>query len=177
MLQRIKQAIPDALDHFPEGVRGRDPRTQRQGVDEKPHESVQIRVRPTLGRRTDRDVLPARVAVQEGHDRGQNRPEQTRPGALPELGHALPQNRRQLPVQMLPGEILHRGPRAVARQLERLRQLGKLMQPVGLRLGPGRAVQPGSVPSSVVDVSYFRIQRRRGLTARERRIAAIDVFD
>ena len=122
--------LADRGQHFIECLRAREPRPERQGVDEKPDQRLQLRLTATRDRRTEHEIELIRAGCQKHVERRQERHEQRAFRADAGARRAVDERLRQHE-QMLPPVVRrHRGTPPIDRLVEPGRRALELTAPI-----------------------------------------------
>ena len=163
---RRQGRFPGAGQQLPERGLARQVGTEHEGVDEEPDQPLDLQVVAAGDRRAHRQVLLAADPSHQGLEAGQEHHEERRPLLPGERAEPVGHHPRQGERPRVPaGPPLRLRPRPVGGQLERRRQIGELLAPVGdLGLQHG-APQPAPLPEGEVGIldRQLRQGRRRAL--------------
>ena len=119
-------------------------RPQHLGVDEEPDQIGQRLVGPPGDRAADRQIVPAAELVQQHRQRGLQDHRHARPALVGQLLQPGRHLRRHREGDRVAVRVRRRGPRAVQRQVQRLRHPGQFAPPV-LDLCRGETVRVARV--------------------------------
>jgi hypothetical protein len=132
---------------------------QYDGVDKEADQLLELLPRPAGRGRADRDVLLARMAVEQGREGGEEHHEQRPPLPLPEGSEARGgrPGDREAPHRAMEG--LERRPGPVGGKLQRL-EAGEGLPPVGELPLQDLAREPLSLPAGVVEILDRQLGKR-----------------
>ena len=164
MVIRPQHLLPHLPQKLPKRRIPREVRPQHQRVHEKPDQRLSLYPPSSRDRRPYRDVIGARIPVQQDLESPQQRHEQRR--VLPTAQRVQPVGQPPRQHHRLPpaAVALHGRPRPIRRQLQHRRHPGQLALPVAELLLQLRPLQPPPLPHRIVPV-LDRQRRQRGLAA------------